>query len=267
MWLSMAATPFNKFILASAKSYFLVLFFLERKSNLPKIISKTERVFLCFLVLFDVLTMFFTPLQYPMMVISLLVLILGFHHLGSTFKWATGIFLVLGLILVFSNGFSLAKLTTGVNSMDGIIVLLIVMQLFTIPINIGGYQNSIVNLVNTKLPTNRRLFVFTMIITFLLSSILSMGTVPIIYSILGPILQKRLGKNYERFSSVAISRAFTLGTLWAPGAATIFLISSITRVPLQKLFIPSLTLGILGLILSYFVARNKNYMDGKKKKI
>lgn len=225
-----------------------------------KILLQIERIFLCLLVLLDVLAMFFTPLQYPLMIVSLIVLFLGFHHLGSAFKWATGIFFILGLILVFTNHFTFAKLTTGVNSMNGIIVLLIVMQLFTIPINIGGYQKAIVNLVNNKLPTNKRLFVFTMVITFLLSSILSMGTVPIIYSILGPILRKRLGKNYERFSSVAISRAFTLGTLWAPGAATIFLISSITRVPLQRLFIPSLTLGILGLILSYFVAHNKAYM-------
>lgn len=225
-----------------------------------KILPQIERIFLCLLVLLDVLAMFFASLQYPLMIVSLIVLFLGFHHLGSAFKWATGIFFILGLVLVFTNHFTFAKLTTGVNSMNGIIVLLIVMQLFTIPINIGGYQEAIVNLVNNKLPTNKRLFVFTMVITFLLSSILSMGTVPIIYSILGPILRKRLGKNYERFSSVAISRSFTLGTLWAPGAATIFLISSITRVPLQRLFIPSLTLGILGLFLSYFVAHNKAYM-------
>lgn len=225
-----------------------------------KQIAGSERICLCLLILADVLALFIPTMKYPLAILACLALILGFHHLGLAFKWATGIFFLLGLILLRASHFSWLKLTTGVNSMTGLIVLLIIMQLFTVPIKIGGYQASIINLVNNKLPTNKKLFVFTMLITFLLSSILSMGTVPIVYSVLGPTLQKRLGTNYHRFSSVAISRAFTLGTLWAPGAATIFLISSITKVPLQKLFIPSFVLGVLGLLLAYLVACRQPFL-------
>lgn len=57
-----------------------------------KIVTQAERIFLCLLVLLDVLAMFFAPLQYPLMIVSLSVLFLGFHHLGSAFRWATGIF-------------------------------------------------------------------------------------------------------------------------------------------------------------------------------
>lgn len=227
-----------------------------------KKIAKSERICLSLLVLADVLALFIPAMKYPLAILACLALILGFHHLGRAFQWATGIFFLLGLVLLTANHFSCLKLTTGVNSMTGLIVLLIIMQLFTVPIKIGGYQASIINLVNNKLPTNKKLFVFTMLITFLLSSILSMGTVPIVYSVLGPTLQKRLGSNYHHFSSVAISRAFTLGTLWAPGAATIFLISSITKVPLQKLFLPSFSLGVLGLLLAYLVARRQPFLTG-----
>ena len=179
------------------------------------------------------------------------------------FKWATGIFFTLGLLIAIGSHFSVKETAQAINSMDNLIVLLIVMQLFTVPITIGHYQQSIVALVNGKLPTNRGLFGFTMLITFLLSSILSMGTVPIIYSVLGPTMKQRVGNNYQQYSSVAISRSFTLGTLWAPGAATIFLISTITHVPLQKLFVPSFVLGILGLILSFLMEYRTNYMQGR----
>lgn len=197
----------------------------------------------------------------PLAVISILVMVWGFHHLGTAFKWATGIFFTLGLLIVIGSHFSLEKTAQAINSMDNLIVLLIVMQLFTMPIEVSHYQQSIVTLVNGKLPTNHGLFVFTMLITFLLS----MGTIPIIYSVLGPTMRQRVRNGYQQYSSVTISRLFTLGTLWAPGAATIFLISTITHVPLQKLFIPSFVLGILGLLLSYLMEYCTNYMQGQIK--
>lgn len=224
-------------------------------------ITKLEKIFLCLLVILVLLNVFCPNIaQVQLAIIAVIIMILGFHHLGIAFKCATGIFFLLGLILVFANGFNLYKLADGVNSMTSLIALLIVMQLFTVPINIGNYQESIANLINSKLSSNKALFNFTMLVTFLLSSILSMGTVPIVYSILGSTLKERLGNNYHHFSSIAISRAFTLGTLWAPGAATIFLISTITKVPLQKIFLPSLVLGILGLVLSYLFSKNKPFM-------
>lgn len=225
-----------------------------------KYLSHLEKIFLCILVLLAIINISFNA-RIPLMILALIILVLSFKHLGIAFKYATIFFFILGLILLTTNGFSWLKLAKGTNSMTNLIVLLIVMQLFTIPIQIGHYQESIINLVNNKLSNSKKLFIFTMLITFLLSSILSMGTVPIIYSVLGTTLEKRLGYNYHQFSSIAISRAFTLGTLWAPGAATLFLISSIIHVPLQNLFFPSLILGILGLFLSYFLSRKSSFMN------
>lgn len=227
---------------------------------------KIERIWLILLVITSLLNLIWpAEMTIPLATISILVMVWGFHHLGTAFKWATGIFFMLGLLIAIGSHFSLKEMAQAINSMDNLIVLLIVMQLFTVPVAIGHYQQSIVELVNGKLPTNRGLFSFTMLITFLLSSILSMGTVPIIYSVLGPTMSQRVGNDYQQYSSVAISRSFTLGTLWAPGAATIFLISTITHVPLQKLFVPSFVLGILGLILSYLMEYRNDYMQGRVK--
>lgn len=216
--------------------------------------KKIERTLLGLLVVLALISMAVPgKLTVILAVISLLALAAGFHHLGAAFKWATGIFLALGLLIAITSGFSLNQTASAINSMDGLISLLIIMQLFNVPIRVGHYQDAIVKLMNAKLPTNRGLYVFTMLITFLLSSILSMGTVPIIYSILGPTIKDRTGQEYQHFSSVAISRSFTLGTLWAPGAATIFLISTITKVPLQRLFVPSFLLGIGALLIAYLM--------------
>lgn len=223
-----------------------------KRGNIKVTVKNCERILLILLVIISILNLIFANrFAVALAIVSLLVLICGFHHLGSAFKWATGIFLLLGLIIARYDHFTLVRVINAVNSMDNLIVLLIVMQLFTIPITVGRYQSSIVTLINGKLPTNRSLFGFTMLITFLLSSILSMGTVPIVYSILGPTIKQRLGDQYYHFSSVAISRSFTLGTLWAPGAATIFLISTITHVSLQKLFGPSFVIGLLGLLMAW----------------
>lgn len=90
-----------------------------------------------------------------------------------------------------------------------------------------------------------------------------MGTVPIVFSILGGSLQKRV-VDYNKFSSNAITRAFIMGTLWAPGAATIFLICSVTKVSWSRLFLPSIILAIWGLTISYLLEYRKSYLTRGK---
>ncbi|MBE4709616.1 hypothetical protein [Limosilactobacillus fermentum] len=41
-----------------------------------------------------------------------------------------------------------------------------------------------------------------------------------------------------------------MGTLWAPGAATIFVVATVTHQGWGRLFLPSLGLGVLGMGLS-----------------
>lgn len=165
---------------------------------------KIERILLILLVIASLLNLIWpAEMTVPLAIVSILVMGWGFHHLGTAFKWATGIFFILGLLIAIGSHFSLKETAQAINSMDNLIVLLIVMQLFTVPVAIGHYQQSIVALVNGKLPTNRGLFGFTMLITFLLSSILSMGTAPIIYSVLGPDDEPA---GWRRLSTVFLGR-------------------------------------------------------------
>lgn len=127
-----------------------------------------------------------------------------------------------------------------------------------VPVTMGNYQTAVEDFMKKKLHTPKAIYIFVMAVTHLLSSILSMGTVPIVISVLGDSIKQRVN-DYQQFSGKAITRAFTLGTLWAPGAATIFLISTVTKVKWNVLFLPCIILGILGLFLAYFLESRQDF--------
>ncbi|ETF12815.1 integral membrane protein [Lactiplantibacillus plantarum 4_3] len=192
-------------------------------------------------------------------VLAIGVSILGIQSLSRSFQVATLIFFIAGLGLLSTTGLSINGLAMAITSMVDIVVLLVVMQLFLIPVTIGNYQATVEAFIQKHIRGPKQTFTFVMIVTHLLSSILSMGTVAIVLSILGDSIKRQV-KDATRFSATAVTRGFTLGTLWAPGAATIFLISTVTKVGWTQLFIPCLILGLLGLLLAYLMEHNQPYM-------
>lgn len=194
--------------------------------------------------------------------IALIVLVIGIKNLSRSFQIATLIFFVFGILLLSTRSLTFSSVANAISSMVNIVVLLVVMQLFLIPVSVGNYQAAVEEFMQRRVHGPKSTYTFVMLVTHLLSSILSMGTVQIVLSILGRSIKREV-KDSDRFSATSVTRAFTLGTLWAPGAATIFLISTVTNVAWIKLFLPCLILGILGLVLAYFVERKQPYMNQK----
>jgi len=194
--------------------------------------------------------------------LAIAVSILGIQSLSRSFRIATIVFFIFGLGLLSTTGLSIDRISAAIISMIDIVVLLVVMQLFLIPVTVGKYQAAVEAFMEQSVHGPKQTFAFVMIVTHLLSSILSMGTVAIVLSILGDSIKRQV-KDAAHFSATAVTRAFTLGTLWAPGAATIFLISTVTKVSWIRLFIPCLILGLLGLVLAYAMERNQPYMGVK----
>lgn len=194
--------------------------------------------------------------------LAITVSLLGIQSLSRSFQIATIVFFVAGLFLLSTTGLSVYEVASAITSMIDIVVLLVVMQFFLIPVTIGKYQAAVEEFMEKRVHGPKQTFTFVMIVTHLLSSILSMGTVAIVLSILGDSIKRQV-KDSARFPATSVTRAFTLGTLWAPGAATIFLISTVTKVSWTQLFVPCLILGILGLFLAYAMERNQPYMSVK----
>ncbi|GEO65688.1 hypothetical protein [Levilactobacillus spicheri] len=187
------------------------------------------------------------------------VSVLGLPHLSRSFQVATLIFFLAGLGLMATTGLSVSHLAAAITSMVDIVVLLVVMQLFLIPVTVGHYQAAVGAFMQRHVHGPKQTYTFVMLVTHLLSSILSMGTVAIVLSILGDSIRHQV-KDSAHFAATSVLRAFTLGTLWAPGAATIFLISTVTQVRWTRLFLPCLILGLLGLILAYLMEHRQPYM-------
>lgn len=160
--------------------------------------------------------------------LAITVSLLGIQSLSRSFQIATIVFFVAGLFLLSTTGLSVYGVASAITSMIDIVVLLVVMQLFLIPVTIGKYQAAVEEFMEKRVRGPKQTFTFVMIVTHLLSSILSMGTVAIVLSILGDSIKRQV-KDSARFSATSVTRAFTLGTLWAPGAATIFLIKLVGR--------------------------------------
>jgi hypothetical protein len=193
----------------------------------------------------------------PLFVATFGVFISSVTLMGKGFKKITMIFMSVGIVLLVRSGQSLAIWMTAINSMTNVISILIVMQLFSIPIEVGNYDIAVRNWFTKSFKKEPALFLFTTVVTHIFSSFLMFGTIPVMISLLGDTL-KRCVANYERFASVAISRGYALVTLWSPGAINLLLVSQATNVKWIEILIPGLVLSLIGIITSYFVESKLN---------
>lgn len=153
--------------------------------------------------------------------ITIFVGILGLNFIGNSFRKISFLFFSLGSFLLIAFNQPINVWMTSFDSMTNFISILVIMQLFTIPITIGKYNNAIRYQLERFCNGEKSFYLFTMLVTHVLSSVLSMGAVPIVIALLEDTLKKQV-RNYKWFIATSISRSFTLGTLWAPGQLPFF---------------------------------------------
>lgn len=180
------------------------------------------------------------------------VLCLSLPLMGKGFKKITIVFLVLGIGLLLYFRQPLPVWMKALGSMTSLISILIVMQLFAIPIKLGQYQQVVQHWLGRSFKSEKSLFLFSMVVTHILASILSFGVIPVMVSLYGDTLKGKI-THYERFLSVALSRGFGLVVLWAPGAINVMLVIQATGVKWSGLFLPSMIFSVIGLATAYFV--------------
>lgn len=222
---------------------------------------KAAILILAFLQLLEILTR--ADLILAIFIDAVIIGILGLKFIGKAFRAVTIVFFAIGLFLLIWYRQPLTVWMTSFNTMTSLITILAVMQLFTIPIAVGKYDVAIRHSLQKLCNSEGKLFVFTMLMTYLFSSFLSMGTVPIVINLMEKTIKDQVS-NYKWFIGTAVSRSFVLGTLWAPGAATIFLVGQVTGVGWMKIFFPSLLLGLIGMTVSYLLERNLKHLSTGK---
>lgn len=193
---------------------------------------------------------------------GVVISILGLRVMSRAFQRVTMLFLILGMggLCVYHQPINVWM--ESFNTMANFISILVVMQLFTIPISAGRYDQVLCYWLKKFCKSSGMLFLFTMMVTHILSSFLSMGTVPVVINLFSDTIKKQI-RNYKRFIATAVSRSFTLGTLWAPGAATIFLVGKVTNVSWPRIFAPSLLIGLGGIVTAYILELGEGHISNK----
>lgn len=200
------------------------------------------------------------PLTGATFIAGIVILLSSMPSLGSSYKKPVYAFLLLSLVLYLKYQLPLKVAVSGVNSMLSVAAIVAVLQIFVIPINVGGYDSALEKYLQTSFKKEVPLYIFLHLITHLLGSFMLFGTVPMLYTIFGQPLNKMV-QDPQRFSVTAMNRSFALVTLWAPGAVNVILALQATGARWLHVFLPSILLALLGLGTSVFLETKLHLKD------
>jgi len=184
--------------------------------------------------------------------VTVLFFICGLPMQGKGFKKITLLFLLIGGTILTYYKLPFVSWMQAFVSMTNVVAIIVVMQLFTLPIELGEYSKTIEFWLKKSFKKESSLFLFTMFVTHLFSSFLMFGTVPVVVSLFGKALQNNVS-NYQRFLAVAIVRGYAMVLFWAPGAVIMLLVLQVTNVSWFNLFVPGFLLSLIGLATAYLL--------------
>lgn len=193
-----------------------------------------------------------TDTSWIIFLLGVVLLTCSIPLMDKSFKIPTLIFLAAGLSILILDKQPFSVLVTGAGSMLTVASILIIMSLFTIPIQIGDYFNALEYILIKYLHNEVLLFLFVLIIAHIFGSFLLFGTIPVMMALFGEVLYRNV-RDFERFFSAAVSRGYALIALWAPGSVNILLVIQGTGSQWSELFLPGLFLSIVGLVTAYLL--------------
>ena len=183
---------------------------------------------------------------------SVLAVITGLAVMGPGFRVITAVFSLAGAGLLAYHHLPLSAWMSAFNSMTNVVSILIVMQMFAIPVEAGKYDQAVQYLLNRSVKSQTALFGVTTVVTHVFASFLLFGSIPVIVTLLSNMV-KHTVDDWQRFIAASVSRGYSLVSLWAPGAINLFLVAQATGVSWLELFIPGIMLGMVGIATSYLL--------------
>jgi C4-dicarboxylate transporter, DcuC family len=123
-----------------------------------------------------------------LLVAGILVLIISALSITRGFQlWVSVICLLLGHILVFSNGLSFDIWYSSITKLSAIIVLFAVIPMISFPIKYGNYLDSIEGFLGKYRNRTSLLFIFMSILHTMLALTLDIGSIPTVHRLIGHI--------------------------------------------------------------------------------
>ncbi len=174
----------------------------------------------------------------------------GFPLQGAGFRKITLGFLLAGCAILAYYQMPPEAWMQSFVSMTNVIAIIAVMQLFSLPIEIGGYSKAIEYWLKKSFKKESSLFLFSMTITHIFSSFLLFGTVPVMVSLFSAALKDNI-PDFRRFLAAAIVRGYGMALFWTPGAVIMLLVLQVTEVAWFDLFVPGILLSLIGILTAY----------------
>lgn len=172
----------------------------------------------------------------------------------SSYKRPVYFFLLLSAAFAYQYQLPLSTLVAGVRSMLPIVAIVAVLQIFIVPIAVGRYDLALRQYLREHFRSGGSLSLFLHLATHIFGALLSLGAVPLVFSIFNGSISGRVNE-YKRFIVTAESRGFAMSTIWAPGAASVMLAMQATGAEWFGIFACTSGLAIAGIITSVFMEK------------
>jgi hypothetical protein len=182
-------------------------------------------------------------LQYVVVVLSLLAFT-GSALKADRFPRSLGIVMMTsGLIIEWNKGTGLDGISDGIFLILPLLSLITLAPLLSIPLRLGGYFESVAVLLRNLLHQPRKLYAGITGTLFLLSPILSLGSVRIINEFLEEL------KLPSAMSAKSYLVGFSTAVLWSPYFASVSLVLHYMNVSFKEYIIYGIGLSILSLLV------------------
>jgi hypothetical protein len=184
-------------------------------------------------------------LQYLVVIMSLIA------FMGSTVKadpfprWLGIMMMVIGIILEFQKGTGVEGISDGIFTILPLLCLITLAPLLSLPLKLGGYFEAVSSLLTNLLDQPKKLYAGITSTLFVLSPVLSLGSVRIIHEFLEDL------KLPVSLSSKSYVVGFTTAVMWSPYFASVSLVLYYLDVPFNEYILYGLGLAILSLAIGY----------------
>ncbi|WP_394232978.1 hypothetical protein [Niallia oryzisoli] len=193
-------------------------------------------------------------------ILCLVIVICTFGIVKRFVRVLGSIFLLLGLVLLWTSGADWKQYISSFGSMLDLLTLFSLVPILGIPIKLGDYSESIKTVIHKKVKSTGKLYMLTSGISYFFSIFMNLATLPMTYFSIRPALDSFPIKEENRFLSRAITRGFAMPLLWAPVTPIVGIVVGMTGVNWLSILPFVLPLSIFGLLLDWFLGRQKSTM-------
>ncbi|WP_137670257.1 hypothetical protein [Paenibacillus naphthalenovorans] len=186
-------------------------------------------------------------------ILSIIAILLSIPASSLTTKIFALLFLVTGTWLVMQKGIDPYNYLYIYGDMLYLLSLFAMLPFLAIPLKLGRYDQSIEEILFKKTRSVTSLHRTISSISFLLSSILNLATIPIMYYSIKGAVEKIGLKHTDKFMCLAILNGYAVSVAWSPFSGGVAIALETTKVPWSSVFYKLFIIGLLGLFLNWLI--------------